>query len=190
MGRICVTIGDASPPLKESSMIKRAFRAARLDGRSYKDIADEPQAILQALAIVILAAASFGVGVRDEVFQGLQESRTSLMIVAASTILVGWVVWATVIYLIGTWVFGGEATHRILLRAVGIAYSPGILMLLIGVPEVGDALFLVSLFWLLASVTVAVREVQGFPWPRAIASTVTGWIIALWVLRVMMLRPV
>jgi len=66
---------------------------------------------------------------------------------------------------------------------VGIAYAPGILTLLIGVPNVGNAL-------LLASVTVAVREVQDFPWPRAIASTVAGWIIALWFLPVIVLRPV
>jgi len=61
----------------------------------------------RALAIVIMAAASFGVGVRDEAFEGLQESKTSHMLVAASTVLVGWIVWATVIYLVSTWVFGG-----------------------------------------------------------------------------------
>ncbi len=170
-------------------MLTRALRAARLDGEIYKAIVDEPQSIIDALFIVIVVAVSFGVGMRDQPIKDLQDSQASLILMAFSTILVGWVLWATVIYLVGTWALGGKATHRTLLRATGVAYGPGVLMVLIGVPFVGDGFFAASLVWLLATVTVAVRETQGFTMRRAAMSTVTGWILAHWILRVLILQP-
>mgnify|MGYP001212509629 CR=1 FL=1 len=170
-------------------MLARAIRAARFDGEVYKDIGGEPESIFQALGIVILAALAFGLGIRSEPIQGLEESATFVMLVAIATIMVGWVLWASVAYWIGTGLLGGQADHRILLRSVGIAYGPGVLMAMSGVPAVGPAFFSISLLWLLATVTVAVRETQSFGVGRAFLCTIIGWFLALWLLRFFLLQP-
>ena len=170
-------------------MLARAIRAARFDGGVYQDIGGEPESMFQALGIVISAALAFGLGVRSAPPQGLEGSETIVMLVAISTIMVGWVLWTSIAYWIGTRLLGGQADHRTLRRSVGIAYGPGVLMAMSGVPVVGPAFFSISLFWLLATVTVAVRETQRFGVVRALLCTIIGWFLALLLLPFILLQP-
>ena len=52
-------------------------------------------------------------------FAGIEDSPAFVFLVMASTVVLGWLLWGTIAYIIGSRVMGGEATHRMLLRSLG-----------------------------------------------------------------------
>ena len=163
-------------------MLERAIRAAILDRRAYQGIAEDPRTTFSALGIVAVAAVAFGLGIRYTPVEGSEAGPTEVMLVAMSTMMVGWVAWAFVSNVFGTRVLGGKANNRILLRALGIAHGPGVLFVLMSIPVIEQPALLVARFWLLASGLVAVREAQGFGWMQASVTALTGWVVAVIIL--------
>lgn len=170
-------------------MLLAAVRAAVLDGSVYKEISETPEHMIRALVVVLAASIAFGLGIRNTLTGVNEDSQLLAILVPASTVLVGWVLWTFVAYVIGTRLLGGGASNRLLLRGIGIAHSPGILMVFFDTPAVGDTIGTLSLFWMLAAATVAVREIQGQGWVRAIIPTTIGWILGELVLRAFILQP-
>ena len=173
-------------------MLLMALRAAVLDGSVYKEIDETPEHMLRALAIVLAVSVAFGLGIRNDLLESFEGSQFMAMVIPASTILLGWVLWSFVAYVIGTKLLGGTASNRLLLRGIGIAHSPGILMALFAFfndSVIGDTILTLSLFWMLAAAIVAVREIQGQGWVRAIIPTTFGWVIAEFILRAFILQP-
>lgn len=173
-------------------MLLAAVRAAVLDGSVYKEINETPEHMLRALVVVLAVSVAFGLGIRGNLLESFGDSQLMAMLIPASTVLVGWVLWTFVAYVIGTRLLGGSASNRLLLRGIGIAHSPGILMALFAFfndSAIGDAILTLSLFWMLAAATVAVREIQGQGWVRAIIPTTIGWILGELILRAIILQP-
>ena len=166
-----------------------AFRAAILDGSVYREIGDEPGAMFRSLGVVAAVAVAFGLGQMNSEFAGIEDSPTFVFLVMASTVVLGWLLWGTIAYIIGSRVMGGEATHRMLLRSLGLAYAPGIIMVFASTPAVGDAVGFVAPVWMLASGMVAVRETLGKGWPRAVLPGLAGWFLAVVILPVVFLGP-
>ena len=166
-----------------------AFRAALLDGRIYDLIGDEPQAMFRSLGVVAAVAVAFGLGQMNSDFAGIEDSPTFVFLVVASTVVLGWLLWGTIAYVIGSRVLGGEASHRMLLRSLGLAYAPGIVMVFASTPAVGAAVGFLGPVWMLASGMVAVRETLGKGWPRAVLPGVAGWFLAVVILPVVFLGP-
>ena len=156
-------------------MFQRVLKAAFLDGRAYEGVADEPQPIIGALAVVGVVAIAFGMGVSGEPLDGEEVEPALIVSLAVSTILVGWGLWSASAWFVSTRLLGGNATYRTLLRAVGTAYAPGVLMVLFPVPTVGPWIFLVARLWMVASVTVAIRETQSQGWGKAFSASLLGW---------------
>ena len=177
-----VTIGHGLIFAGNVKMLERAIRAAFLDRRAYQGITDDPRTTFSALGIVAVAAVAFGLGMRNRPIEGSEATPTEVMLVAISTVMVGWVAWAFVCNVFGTRVLGGNANNRILLRALGIAHGPSLLFLLISLPVIGDPALILARVWLLVAGVVAVREAQGFGWLQSILPTVTGWIVAIIIL--------
>ena len=170
-------------------MLAMAIRAAMLDGRIYGQIGDEPQAMFRSLGIVVAVAVAFGLGQMNSDFAGLQGSPTLVLLVVATTVVLGWLLWGTIAYIVGSRVLGGDASHRMLLRSLGLAYAPGIVMVFASTPAVGGAVGFVGPVWILASGMVAVRETLAKGWPRAVLPGVAGWFLAVVILPVVFLGP-
>ena len=170
-------------------ILKQAIRAAAFDSRVYKAIADSPEAVFRSLLVVALAAIAFGLGIRTVAIEGRDEGPTMLMLLGFATVITGWLLWATIVYLLGTLLLGGKARHRDLMRSMGMAYGPGLLLALVAVPTVGEPIVLVSRLWMLAAGVIAVRESQGFGTFRAIGPTGIGWVLAHVVLPVYVFAP-
>ena len=161
-------------------MLSHAARAAIFDRRVYERITDEPEYMFRAVGIVGVAGVSFGLG-RIALEVG-DVDRVIVLVGTISKVFLGWMAWATIAYLLGTPLLHGRATHRMLLRSMGIAYGPGAFMVLIGIPQFGNYLFIVSLFWLLVAGAVAVRQTQNCGWMGAFFPSFVGWILGLWLL--------
>jgi hypothetical protein len=61
-------------------------------------------------------------------------------------------------YFVGTRFFGGTATWGEVLRTLGFAQAPGVLLVLSFIPIVGGILALVVRIWILVSSFIAIRQ--------------------------------
>ena len=165
-------------------MLRRALKAAVLDGSAYKGVHDEPQPLIGAMAVVGVTAIAFGLGVRNQPIGGEVASGLVASVVISNTLL-GWGLWSATAWFVGSRLLGGPATYRTLLRAIGTAYGPGILLVLIPVPLVGEWIFPVVWIWVLVAVTTAIRHTQDHGWLKAFAAAFLGlWMYLLfWVVQ-------
>lgn len=171
------------------SFLQDVLKAALFDARAYGAVGDRPEAMFRSLAVVAAAGIALGIGIQGLTIEGRNESPATLMLLAFSTAVIGWLLWTTVVYLLGTRLLGGKAGYRELMRSMGMVYGPGLLLAFIAVPAVGGTLRLVSLVWMLAAGTIAIREVQGWGTMRALGPAGIGWTLAHILLPAIVLAP-
>ena len=168
-------------------MLKQAVRAAFFDRRVYKEINEGGESMFPAFIVVAAAAVAFGLGVRDVTVEGFEEAQGLLVLMAVSTIIVGWGLWAVVTWFAATRLLGSAVGYRRILRVLGVASGPGVLMLLLPVPVVGLYLFGITRVWVLVAGIVALRETMGTTTIRAVVPAALGWVIGQWFLPVFMI---
>ena len=145
------------PPVADQTLIGRMIRAARLDPRLYAEVEADETTIGQAASVVLLAAFAGGIN-----FPG-----APLLILFGGLLaaLVGWLLFAYVIYLIGAKLLpepGTKADFGALLRAMGFANAPGVVKLLGIVPELRTLVFFVAMVWVLVATVTAVRHALSY----------------------------
>jgi hypothetical protein len=156
-----------------ASLAQRMIGAARLDGATYEEVEADAGATGQAALVVVLSSIATGIAVFDEAgFRG----------VAVGTLvnLVGWVLWATITYLVGTKVLPGRNTLADLgqlLRTLGFSASPGVLNVVGIVPVLGELAVMVVALWMLAAMVVAVKHALDYDGiGRAVAVCLLGFL--------------
>lgn len=163
-------------------LVDRMIRAAKLESRLYEEVEADPEALRQAVGVVLIASAAAGVGT------ALQGGLVGLF-VGAIAALVSWLIWAYLTYWVGTRLFPEPQTHADvgqLLRTIGFSSSPGVIRVLGVVPGLGAIVFLVAGVWMLVAMVVAVRQALDYSstW-RAAGVVGVGWlvqIVILWLL--------
>jgi len=167
-----------------ASFVDRMIGAAKLDVNIYEEVEADTSATGQAMTVVVLTAVSAGVG------QFASEGIPGLIggIIGQ---LVAWFVWAFAAYIIGTKLLpepGTSSNMGELLRTIGFASSPGILLVVALAPMAmmpnlaGIALtVLLALgiwIWQLVAWVVAVRQALDYTSTgRAIAVCVLSFIV-------------
>ena len=153
----------------------RVFGAAVLRSAVYTEIAQDRKAMVQAVLVVVLA--SLAASTQD---YGL--GWVPMAWVAAVSLL-QWLFGVLIAYEVGCDLLGGDATLGALMRTLGFARLPGLLMVL--GPVVGGIHFLAHA-WTLAAGVVAVRQACGFGTLRAFVTALCGivpyWIVVFLVL--------
>lgn len=157
-------------------LLARIFGAAVLRADVYEEVAADRDATIQAGVVVLLV--SLIAGIPDYALGWLA------MGAAAVTSLLHWLLWAGITYLIGDRLLGGTATWGELLRTLGFARAPGVLLLLD--PVVGGVGLIVQL-WMLVAGVVAIRQTLGFGFWRALLTAVLG-IIPFWLVLALVLH--
>lgn len=154
-----------------ASLTDRMIGAAKLEIKTYEEIERDESALPQAMAVVAMSAVASGVGAA-----GLGGLRGMIGGVIAA--LVGWFVWAGIIYLVGTQALPEPQTKADLgqvLRTVGFAASPGILSIFGIIPLFGWLVRLVVFFWQIVATVVAVRQALDYKsTARAVGVCVLG----------------
>jgi hypothetical protein len=164
---------QGSAKLKEihmagTSLVERMKGAALLDIETYEDVEHDTTATMQAAAVVVIHALAQAVG-------NWQLGITAALSGAVGALL-AWGVWSGVTYLIGAKVFGGTATWGELLRTIGFAFSPGVLLVLGALPLLGWMIKPAVAIWLLIAGIIAIRQALDFGTGKAIITAVLGWI--------------
>jgi hypothetical protein len=149
-------------------MIQRMVGAALLKVDTYEEVEDDRSATKQALAVVAIVAVARAIGTAEGV---------AGIVGALLAAIVGWLLWAGITYLIGDKILGGTATWGELLRTLGFAQTPGIILLLGFIPVLGAVLALVVGIWVLIAGIVAIRQALDFGTGKAIVTAVLGWLV-------------
>ena len=145
------------PPSADQTLIGRMIRAARLDPRLYAEVEADETTIGQAASIVLLAAFAGGINYPGAPFL--------ILFGGLLAALVGWVLFAYVIYLIGAKLLPEpqtKANFGALLRTMGFANAPGVVKLLGIVPELRALVFFVAMVWVLVATVTAVRHALSY----------------------------
>jgi len=153
-------------------LVDRMIGAALLQGDVYEEVEHDPEATAQAALVVVLGAVAAGLGVLDE--------SVVAFLVGIVAALIGWALYAYVAYWVGTRWFRSpqtEADWGQLLRTLGFATTPRVLLVLGIVPGIGALLGLIVLIWVLVTTVVAIRHALDLEetWP-AIATAVISWL--------------
>jgi len=154
-----------------SSFVNRMIRAAKLEPNLYEEVEADKNALRQAMAVVVLSNVAAGVG-----FISISGIRG--LIFGTVLGLVGWVVWAFLIFIIGTKLLPQAQTKSDmgeLLRTIGFASSPGIIRVFAFIPLIGSIISTVALLWMLVAMVIAVRQALDYTstW-RAVGVCVIG----------------
>jgi hypothetical protein len=128
--------------------------AARLDPAVYEELAHEYTATVPALLVVVLACLASGVALLPVV--GLAGVYTQ-----AATAFISWTLFVVIAYVVGTKALPGPATSATigqLVRALGFAQTPALLLVLGGVvPGVLVVLVPLVAVWVVLATIVALR---------------------------------
>jgi len=156
----------------QRSFIDRMIGAAKLDPDVYEEVEHDESATTQALLIVVLGAIASGIGALGGGAAGLVFG-----VVAA---LVGWAAYAGVAYWVGTNWFKGpltESTWGELLRTLGFANTPRLLLFLGFIPVLGFLISLAVMVWVLIATVIAIRQALDFETSKAIWTAVVSWLV-------------
>ncbi len=154
---------------RQSSIVDRMIRAARLESQVYEEVEHDRSATGQAMLVVVIGAVAAGIGALSGGIVGL--------IVGIIAALIGWAVYASIAYWVGTNFFKSpqtEATWGQLLRTLGFANSPRVLLVLGIIPVVGIIIGLAVFIWMLFTTVIAIRQALDIDTGRAIATAVVS----------------
>lgn len=100
-----------------------------LDIATYEEVEHDNDATGQAAVVVIIVAICTALG-------AIWRGGPSIIAGPISAVL-GWLLWSAITYVIGGKLLGGTATWGELLRTIGFAQSPGVLMIFGIIPILG-----------------------------------------------------
>ena len=153
---------------------KRMIRAAKLEVTLYEEVEADKSALGQAMGVVVLASIAAGIGT-------IARGGILGMLVGVIAALVGWYIWAYLIYLIGAKLLPEpqtKADHKELLRTVGFSSSPGLIRVLGIIPGLASIVFPIAAIWMLVAMIIAVRQALDYKSTlRTIGVCAIGWIV-------------
>jgi hypothetical protein len=145
--------------------------ALTLDAATYDEIEHDQSALGQAAGVVAIAAVCSGIG-------GAAGGLGAILGGVVGAFL-GWLLSTGIIWLIGVRIMGHTSDYPELLRTLGFASAPQILMILAFLPVLGALVSIAVFFWGLAAYVVAVRQALDVETGRAVVVCVLGWGAAL-----------
>ena len=158
----------------------RVIGAATLNLATYEEVEADREATAQAMGVVLLSSVAAAVG--NSGHWGRE------LVARAALALVAWLVWAFVVYFIGTRLLEEPQTRSDvgeLLRTTGFASAPGIACVLGIIPFVGSLVVFVASVWMVVTTVVAVRQALDYQSTgRAVAVCLIGFVpyaIAMWI---------
>jgi hypothetical protein len=158
-------------PSGSRSIVDRMRGAALLDVATYEAVEHDTSATGQAAVVVALAAAAAAIG---NAFRGGPG-----LFGALAGYLLGWVLWSGITYFIGTRVFAGTATWGELLRTLGFAQAPGVLLVAAIIPGFGWLVSGAVGIWLLVTGLVAIRQALDIDTGKAVLTALLGWVASV-----------
>ncbi len=162
-----------------STFAERMIGAATLDVHTYEEVEADTKATTQAMGVVVLSSIAQGIA-------GLTQGGGMGFVAGAVGALIGWFIWAFLVYIIGTKVLPEPQTRSDLgelLRTTGFSASPGLLRVLGVIPLLGGVVMLAVSVWMLIAMIIAVRQALDYQSTgRAVGVCLIGWFVLVVIL--------
>ena len=170
-----------------TGLISRMIRAMKLEAALYEEVEADKSANVQAGLVVLIVsiAAAIGAGLSG-VSGGFLAAVWGLVMA-----ILGWLLWALVVYLIGAKLIKGKQTQSSwgeVARTIGFANSPGVFNILAFIPVLGAIISIVVFVWSLIAGIIGVRAALDFSTTRAVITVVIGWLV-MFLLRLLIPIP-
>ncbi len=160
-------------------MLKRMLRAAGLDSELYEEVEADPNYTGEATLIVLGVAliSSLGMALAYDGDSGIRPITANVL-----SSLVSWLGWAILTLWIGKNITKAPTTQSDLgemLRTLGYAHVPQVLVFFVFIPGAGPVIALVGSAWKLTAAVVAIRQALDFSTGRAITTALLGYLAVL-----------
>ena len=157
-----------------STFTERMIGAATLNVHTYEEVEADTAATTQAMGVVVLSSIAQGIA-------GLAQEGGIGFVGSALVALMGWFIWAFLVYIIGTKLLPEPRTHSDLgelLRTTGFSASPGLLRVLGVIPLIGELIIFAVSIWMLIAMIIAVRQALDYQSTgRAVGVCLIGWFV-------------
>jgi hypothetical protein len=159
--------------MPQRSIVERMFGAAMLNVATYEDVENDRGATGQAFVVVLLGAIAQAIGMLGRANHGF----VGALIGGAISAVLGWLAWSSVTMFVGTRFFGGRADWGELLRTLGFAQAPRLLLVLAIVPILGWIVVPIVFVWTLITSLIAIRQALDIDTGKAIVVAIVGWLV-------------
>ena len=152
-----------------SLLLPRVLGALALRPPVYAEVAADTSAGVQCAIVVLVAAVFEGASSAALHGEALMDARQITPYLIAAPI--GWLVWSTIVWGIGVRAFGHPADFAAVMRAIGLAHAPGLILgiaLVPGLAILTGSLYLISLAWFGAALVAAASGSLALPFRRAL----------------------
>ena len=161
-----------------SIFLNRFYRAIKIDIELFEEVEKDKSATIQAGIVVVVSSLAAGVGAK--------QFGNSNFYVAPVLSILGWYVWAYLVYFVAVKIIKDENTktnHGELLRTIGFAQAPGFIRIFGITPELAIVTFAGSGLWILACMVVAVSSALDYKslW-KSLGVIVIAWFIQVFIL--------
>src|SRR5260370_41611537 len=152
------------------TMLDRIVKSARLNRDTFLELKEDSTATGQALIVLALAGASFGVGFAAAIGSNGIGILLGAVFGAVVSIALG-MVWVSLTFLIGRRLFGGTADYWSLASPVFFSTSPGLVFLIMSIPvsPIPDVARAIAVAWLTTSTVIEAKTAIGLNTPRSLA---------------------
>ena len=137
---------------------KVIIRSIRLDKSLYKDPNTFGEISLYYAGLIMVLDGIAGAIALSTLYK-------TNIIFSGVTALLSWIVWGTLIYVIGIKLFPDQDTNasfKKILITVGFAHAPGLFRFFVFMPSLVVPIVFLTQFWIFASLTIGVRETLNF----------------------------
>lgn len=153
------------------SLVARAIGAAMLDVNTYEAVEADRSATGQAAVVVGVVAVAAAIGSYGEGTNG--------MLGGVINAFTGWLLWAAVTNFVGTKLFNGTADWGELLRTLGFAQAPGILLVVGIIPILGGLVSFFVAIWILVAGVIAIRQALDISTGKAIITALVSALVVI-----------
>jgi hypothetical protein len=133
-------------------------RASRLESALYEEVESDRRAMGQSVTVILLSGVATGVG-------SLLVGDLIGLLNAILLSVAGWLLCGVAAWVVGTRVLAEPETQANfveVLRVTGFASAPGLLRVFGVVPVVGSVVFVVTGFWMLVAMVIAIRQTLDY----------------------------
>lgn len=159
--------------MMQHSFVERMKGAAMLDVDTYEEVEADTDATSEAAGVVALVAVAGAIGAIG--------SGSTAVIAGVVTAFVGWGLWAGITYIVGDKLLGGTASWGELLRTLGFAQAPGVLLAFGIIPGFHTIIAIVVSIWTLITGIIAIRQALDFGTGKALLTAFLSVIILAFV---------
>jgi hypothetical protein len=161
------------PPVPSAphSFLERVIGALKLDPTTYDEIEHDTGALGQSAGVVAAAGVASAIGAA-----GMGGGSAIGAMLGA---LLGWLVSSAFIWVVGVYFMKHTSDYKELLRTLGFASTPQLLLVLRGIPGIGGLIALVATLWGLAAFVVAVRQALDVTTGRAVVVCILAVLVNL-----------